>query len=102
MAAYTTSAGDVGVAAKATAANTVDTVTLQPYIGTIEIISDGAAALYVTLNGVVPTVAGNTSYVLPAVACQREFTLPASVSPSQAIVVRLISAGIVTYSVLGY
>jgi hypothetical protein len=48
-------------------ANTAATVTLDDDYDNVEVINvDGAAALYFTIDGSTPTVAGNGTIVLPA------------------------------------
>jgi len=48
-------------------ANTVSTVTLDADYDNVEVVSvDGTAAVYFTVNGATPTVAGNGTVVLPA------------------------------------
>lgn len=98
MAAYTVAAGERGVHAKTLVANTADTVTFTGRrCNQVEIVSDGAAALYVTVDGVTAaTVAGAKTDILPAGALSRRVlnvTLP-----SVASIISLISAGAPTYS----
>lgn len=92
MATYTSSAGDLAVHAKTTAANTVDTVTLTGHSGLSEIICDGAADLYFTADGSTPTVAGANTYRMPAGSAGVRYVQGGAV-------IKLISAGAVTYSV---
>jgi hypothetical protein len=99
MAAYTVAAGAIGVHAKTLAANTVDTVTFTDDVDWVEIISDGAAAVYVTVDGSTPTVAGGGTWEMPA-GVQSVLTLP-SPQPfaTRAESVALISAGAAKYGV---
>jgi hypothetical protein len=95
MAIYTVATGMVGVHAKTLVANTLDAVNFTDDPNTVEIVSDGAAAIYVSVDGVNATVAGANTYVLPAVACSR--TIP---HPGNPRAVKLISAGTPVYSVM--
>ena len=77
-------------------AATVDTVTLDQPIGWVEVLNrDASAVIYVTANGVDPTVAGNDTLAVPAgqkliLPTQREFG---------AATVKLISSAAAAYSV---
>lgn len=102
MASYT--AGTVGIYKKTLGANTVDTVTLPDAVEEVSIISDGSAAIYVTVDGTTPTVEGADTWEIPAAGALVELTLPigvdahrfdAGVDP----IVKLISAGTPVYSV---
>lgn len=97
MATYATSAGDIALHAKVTTANTVDTLTLTGYRGPGEIISNGADELYYTVDGSTPTVGGNNTYRLPAGAISSRVFLGAVAGADT--IVKVKSAGIVTYSV---
>jgi hypothetical protein len=97
MAAYTVAAAKIGAYAKLAVASTVDSVTFAEDVQEVEIISDGAAALYVTVDGSTPTVAGANTWILPAGALTTR-TLRAQVGNS-GTVVKLISSGAPTYSV---
>lgn len=94
MAVYTIAAGKVAVHDKTLAGSTVDAVNFAEDPGEIEILTDGAAALYFTIDGTTPTVSGASTYVLPAVACSRTIKHPGT-QP-----VRLISSGTPKYSVM--
>lgn len=98
MASYDlTGTGGIAVHAKTLVANTVDTVTLDSDWDWVEVVSDGAGALYVRVDGSNPTVAGPNAFVLPAgVASSREI----KVRTSTPTVVKLISPGTPTYSVM--
>jgi hypothetical protein len=96
MASYTVAAGKIGVYAKRAVASTVDTVTFAEDVQEVEIVTDGAAALYVTVDGSTPTVAGANTWLLPATASVR--VLRAQVG-NNGTVVKLISSGAPTYSV---
>lgn len=95
MASYSVARGEVGAHGKTLTASTVDTVTFAENIHTVEIVSDGDDAIYVGVDGVVPTVGGAANYYLPASASTREVKS----DNGAATVIKLISAGTPTYSV---
>lgn len=96
MASYTVAADLHGAYAKTLVANTVDTVTFTDDIDRVEVTSNGAAAVYVTVDGSTPTVAGAGTFELPAGAASvREIAVPTA----GGTVVKLISAGTPVYSV---
>lgn len=98
MASYTIAAGDRAAHDKTLVAATVDTVTFTEDVSVIEVIGlDGAAPIYFTVDGSVPTVGGAKCFVLPAAVSVNEVTAPGGVAP----VVKLISAGTPRYSVVG-
>lgn len=96
MASYTLGAGAHGAYEKQLAANTVDTVTFPEDLDRVEVVGDGIAALYFTVDGSTPTVAGDATLNLPigAVAV-REVGVPTAGKT----IVKLISAGTPKYSV---
>ncbi len=108
MAEYTVPSGHVGAHEKTLVADAVDTVTFQ--LGSsgspgwanvpkkIEILTDGDAAIYVTTDGSTPTVGGSNCYPIPAAASSTVIDVRDS-NLSDAVVVKLISAGTPTYSV---
>lgn len=108
MANYTVPNGHIGAHAKTLVASTVDTVTFAlGSTGTpgwarmpksVEIISDGAADIYVTVDGTVPAVAGTPCYRVPAFPGATVLDVRDS-NPVDEVVVKLISAGTPTYSV---
>lgn len=85
----------------ALSAATVDTVTFSKGIGPIEAIeveSDGAAALWFTVDGSTPATSGNTTgYYMPASASVRTVQLPRERNAT--LTVKLISTGTPTYVV---
>jgi hypothetical protein len=96
VASYELAKGKVGAHAKTLAPNVIDSVTFQS-VGdmNIEVRSDGAAAIYFTLDGSDPTVKGDHCYELPAAPCVR--TVDRTKNLKQ--VVKLISSGSPEYSV---
>jgi hypothetical protein len=79
-------------------ANMAATVTLDSNYGRVEILNvDGAAAVYVSNNGVAPTVGGDGFHVLPAVIGALEL----DDKTNGDTVVKLISAGTPKVSVRG-
>lgn len=96
MASYSVTTGQIGVHGKTLVASTVDTVTYAEDIPQVTVVSDGAAALFYTLDGSTPTVNGANCYILPAGAVSVDARW---IPTSGATVVKLISAGTPTYSV---
>jgi uncharacterized protein YjlB len=101
MADHAVAATEVGKHALTLVAATEDVVTFDRDCPEVEVVSDGADALYVTVGGAdapAATVAGDDTYVLPAgVTSSRRITVRASGDTE----VHLISAGTPTYSVMG-
>lgn len=95
MAAYSVSAAQVGAHAKTLVANTVDTVTFADDVARIEVVSDGAAELYFTVDKPAPAVGDPAAFYMPAVPGVREVEAP----QGGETVVRLISAGTPKYSI---
>lgn len=96
MATHTVADGDIGTTAFALTAATVDTVTFTGNdLINVEIVSDGAAAVWYTLDSSTPTVGGANCYYIPATPAvdRRE---PRT---SGATVVKLISSGTPTVRV---
>lgn len=87
--------GERGAHGKTLVASTVDTVTFNNWVDEVEVVSDGAAALFVRVDGNNPTVNGAFSYVLPAGSPSVRTIRLRKASPS----IGLISAGTPTYSV---
>ncbi len=108
MASYTVSVSEVGAHAKTLVAATVDTVTFT--LGStsspgwanvpkrVEILTDGADDIYVTVDGSAPTVAGANCWRVPAIQGSTVLSVVDS-NPYDAVVVKLISAGTPEYSV---
>lgn len=99
MASYTVHAEDRGAYEKSLLANTVDTVTLYANLGgAVEIKAlTGTAPLYVTFDGVAPTVKGDHCYDIQVGTAAQIWDLPLSYPA----VVQLISSAAATYSVSG-
>lgn len=89
MATYTVAAGAIGTAEWTLTPGTVDVVTFGDNLGFVDIISDGAAAIWYTADGTTPTVGGANCWYLPAVPCVET----AGVVNTDIDTIRLISAG---------
>jgi hypothetical protein len=63
----------------------------------VEVIGDGVAEIYVTVDGGTPEIAGQWAWLLPAVFSVRSLSSEANGLPT---VVQLISDGAPTYHVL--
>lgn len=99
MAAYSVAAAEVGAIAKTLVAATVDTITFTGRdCDAVEVVTDGTAAVYVTVDGTTPTVAGANTYPLPAASVPVSRIM--SVGSAGATVVKVISAGTPVYSAL--
>src|SRR4051812_46118160 len=96
MSVHKVGRGEVGAHELVLAANTVDTVEFASNLAQVEVVSDGAAAIYYTVDGEEPTVKGTNCFYLPAGGpCSREVES----KTNQPTVVRLISPGTPTCSV---
>lgn len=93
MASYSVTTGTRSAHAKLLVANTADTVTFADNVYYVEILSDGAAAMYVRADGTAAVVAAAGTVVLPAGVVSRY------VLRTNGNVVSLISSGAPTYSV---
>lgn len=93
MAIHNVAAGAVGTYNHTLSAGVVDSVGFATDPNVIEVISDGAAAIYVTVDGSAPTVGGANTYVLPALPCSRKIRHVGNQA------VKLISAGTPVYGV---
>lgn len=101
MASYTVSAGAIGKHDKTLVASTVDTVTFADDLDRVEIGSDGVAAIFVTVDGSTPTVSGDSTYKIPALASSSAGKLGVfrtiEVPTAGGTVVKLISSGTPVY-----
>jgi endonuclease YncB( thermonuclease family) len=96
MSVHKVGRGEVGAHEAVLAANTIDTVEFASNLSDVEVVSDGSAAIYFTVDGDTPAVKGPNCFYLPAGgACSREVASKAN----QPTVVQLISTGTPTYSV---
>jgi hypothetical protein len=93
MANYTAALSAVD---KTLGASTVDTVTFDHDCERVEVLSDGAAKLYFTVDGTAPSVGGQNTYVLPAGAANSKIV---QVPTAGNTAVKLISSGTPMYSV---
>jgi hypothetical protein len=104
VASYTIQAGELAAWGKTLTAATVDTVTFagtdnQADKTAVRVWNDtGAVAIFFTLDGTDPTVAGAKTYRVPAVAGACTEVVPLGAT---ATTVKLISSGTPTYSVEG-
>jgi hypothetical protein len=88
---------EIGAYEKTLVASAVHTVVFEGDPDAVEIDSDGAAAVSLTLDGTVPTVAGANCEHLPAGACARRYTLNRGAPHT----IKLISAGTPKINVAG-
>lgn len=94
--------GTLVAATVATVTVTADTDTVSAVLGDttttkVEVVNrSGAAEIYFTVDGTAPTVGGTASYVLPASICSYSVE-----GVHGSVVVKLISSGTPTYSVIG-
>lgn len=98
MAEHRITGNDVALHGLTVGASQVETVIFDTNIGTVDIISDGRAAIYYTINGQPPTIKGGNTFVLPAGATAID-TRPAPSGVGQFDTVRLISDGEATVSI---
>lgn len=98
MASYTVASGEHGAYAKTAVADTVDTITFAGNIFSFEVYSDGTDALYFTVDGSTPTVAGQNAYFLPS-GSKASRTVKAKPVAGASTVVKVISHGASVYSV---
>ena len=109
VAEYTVPAGHIGAHEKTAVAGVVDTVTFE--VGStsapgwagrlprqVEVLSDGAADLYVTVDGSTPAAAASNCYRVPAVAGATVIDVR-DADATDEVVVKLISSGTPVYSV---
>lgn len=101
MASYTLAAGDHGAYRKTLTASTVDTVTFPADLEMVEVIGDGSADIFVTVDGTTPTVDGATTFIVPAgaVGVRRIATNWENRKAAAGTAVKLISSGTPVYSV---
>lgn len=93
MTDFAVAADEIGAHSKTLTANVVDTVQFADDVSRIEVVSDGAAELYFTVDGSNPTIGGANCYYLPAFGGARE------VPVHTGGLVKLKSAGTPKYSV---
>jgi hypothetical protein len=92
MATYTVNKGKHATLGAAT----VDTVNVSS-THTVEVLNRGAADIYFTIDGSVPTVGGDDTYIAPAGQ-----PVVVTTDESRITVVKLISASNPAYSVMGF
>lgn len=88
--------GRVGTYANTIAAGVMDTVNFADDLEEVEVVTDGAAALYYTVDGTTPTVGGTNCWELPA---GNGYVRTIQVPTAGPTVVKLISSGTPKYSV---
>ncbi len=108
MANHTVPNGHIGAHAKTLVATTVDTVTFAlGSTGTpgwarmpksVEVLTDGASDIYVTVDGSTPTVGGTACYRVPPYPGATVIDVR-DADPNDEVVVKLISSGTPVYSV---
>lgn len=91
----TVQTGKIGAYGITLSAGQVSEVDFVDDVDVVEVITDGAAAVYATVDGSAPTVGGSNCYYLPAVAGSKEIHPPTS----GGTVVKLISSGTPTVGV---
>lgn len=91
----TVATGQIGAHALTLVANVVTEVDFADDLDLVEVVTDGAAPLYVTVDHSTPTVGGANCYMLPALPSAKEINPPSVLGT----VVKLISAGTPTVSV---
>lgn len=91
MADVVVGTGEVSSGRLSLVADEVQTITFSNNIGAVQVISDGAAAVYYTVDGTDPTVDGTNTFELPAgsVSVDERTT----VNTVAGDVVKLISSG---------
>jgi uncharacterized protein YjlB len=96
MSVHKVARGAVGAYELKLVAATPDTVEFASNLSSVEVVSDGSAAIYFTVDGDAPTVKGGDCFYLPAGAiCSREVESKTNAST----IVQVISPGTPTYSV---
>lgn len=98
MATYRLTEGEHGAYAKTLAADQMDTVIFEADLPAIEVFSDGASSLYVTVDGTTPQIAGSSSWELPAGGPVAK-TIVVRERSGADIVVKLVAVGSLKYSV---
>lgn len=98
MATTALTAGQIAAHALTLVGSAVDTVTFTDDVDAVQVLNlSGTAAIYFTIDGTAPTVAGVNTYVLPAATGA---SLTVSIAPAGSITsVKLISSGTPQYSV---
>lgn len=97
MASHPVATGKIGTGIQTTVANTVDQCAFADNFDYVEVISDGAFELWVTVSGVDPVSPFDLAWRLPAGQPEVRYIPTFGGSPD----VRLKSPGITNYSVTG-
>jgi hypothetical protein len=103
MSNFAVAANEIGAHEKTLVAAAVDTVTFATFRSQVEVVTDGAASLYFTVDGSTPVAGAANTHYLPATASSKIVKCPAQ-HPSPGVkasgtIVKLISAGTPKYSV---
>lgn len=99
MANHTVAKNAVGEHDVVLTPNVVETVTFSQQVIPVEVISDGTAAVYYTLDGTDPAVGADQCYELPAGSPAVDTRTRGVLDSSAPTVVKLISTGSPTISV---
>lgn len=94
MASYTIATGAIALHDKTLVGGFVDTVTLVDVFRGLEIYSDGAAAIYFTMDTTTPTVSGTNTIKIPGGGPSSTVIDTPDIPGT---VIKLISAGTPTY-----
>lgn len=96
MATYTVAAGEISAQDKVLAANVADTVTFVDPIASLEVLSDGSAAVYVSTQSAFPAAVGSAHCRKIPAGATNAITIR---MPGNTQTLTLISTGTPTYSV---
>lgn len=97
MASHPVATGKIGTGLQTTVANTADQCPFADNFDYVEVISDGAFDLWVTVSGVDPATPFDLAWRLPAGQRSARYIPTFGSSPD----VRLKAPGIVIYSITG-
>jgi hypothetical protein len=95
MAEYEVAEKEIGAHHKKLVADTVDTVEFARDLRRVRVVTDGAAEIFVTVDGDDPELGDSAAYYLPAIPCVEEFPAPSGAPTT----VKLRSSGTPTYGV---
>jgi hypothetical protein len=95
MAKYTVGKGQVGAHAKTLTPNVADEIVFVDDLTAVELLCDGTADVYWSIDAPAPTIGDFAAHYMPAMPAVRTEPSP---QPGETVV-RLISSGAVKYSV---